>query len=111
MAYIFGLIVVTLFFVVLHYFTELSTRQKGGALLIFLLLVGGAIAYTSYTNEQSEHMRNIELRYTQGETIVCDGVDVNSSNFSFSVGTQTFIGKEGSGHFNRMFRLSECSEK
>jgi hypothetical protein len=107
-AYLFGLIVVAFLLVVLHYFTELDARQKGGAVLVLALLVGGAIAYNNYTNAQSAHVRNIEMRYGQGETIVCDGIEVNASNFSLSIGTQTFIGKEGSGHYNRMFRISEC---
>jgi hypothetical protein len=107
-AYLFGLIVVVLLLVVLHYFTELNARQKGGAVFVLALLVGGAIAYNNYTEAQSAHERDIELRYNQGETVVCDGIEVNASNFSLSIGTQTFIGKEGSGHYNRMFRVSEC---
>jgi hypothetical protein len=107
-AYLFGLIVIALLLVVLHYFTELNAGQKGGTVLALALLIGGAIAYNNYTNAQSAHVRDIELRYNQGETIVCDGVDVNASNFSYSVGTQTFIGKEGSGHYNRMFHANGC---
>lgn len=108
MAYLFGLIVLALLLVVLHYFTELNARQKGGVVLALALLIGGAIAYNNYTNAQSAHVRSIELRYNQGETIVCDGIEVNASTFSYSVGTQTFIGKEKSGHYNRMFHANGC---
>ena len=108
MSYIFGLVVVGLFFVALHYFTELKTAQKGGITLFFVLLVGGAIAFNEMQDAERAHLAAVELKYSQNKTIVCDGIDVNKSTFSFSVGTHTFIGRENTPHYNRMFSSGQC---
>ena len=108
MSYILGLIVVGLFFIALHYFTELNTMQKGGVTLFFILIVGGAIAFNEMQDAEREHMASVELKYSQNKTIVCDGVNVNKSTFSFSVGTHTFIGRKNTKHYNRMFSVDQC---
>jgi len=108
MSYIFGLIVVGLFFVALHYFTELKVAEKMAITLFFILVVGGAIAYNDMADAERTHLAAVELKYAQNKTVKCDGVDVNKSTFSFSVGTHTFIGRENSKHYNRMFSVDQC---
>ncbi len=108
MSYIIGLVVVLLFFVALHYFTELNYMQKGGITLFFIVIVGAAIAYNNMADAEREHMLTVELKYSQNKTIVCEGVDVNRSTFSFSVGTHTFIGRKDTPHYNRMFSVNQC---
>lgn len=108
MSYIVGIIVVALIFTALHYFTELTLKQKVASSVIFLVIVLGAIWYNSNSAAYSAHIRNVEIRYNQGKTLHCEGIDVNSSNFSYSVGTQTFIGKKESPYFDQMIRLERC---
>ena len=108
MAYIYGLIIVALLFSALHYFTELNKSQKLiiGAVLLFIIL--GAIAYNKYNQSQREKMLNIIIKYKQGKTIQCNGVDVNSSMYSLSVGTYTFIGKKNTPYYAEMISAITC---
>ena len=108
MAYIYGLIVVGLLFLAMHYFTELTTKQKSIAALVFITLIMSAVAYNSYKEAQREKMLQIVVAYEQGKTIHCGNRDVNSSNYSLSIGTYTFIGKENTPHYAEMINAFTC---
>ncbi len=108
MGYILGLLVVILFFAAMHYFTELKTSQKVGATLFFVLIIAGAFYYNHYQNTQRKHIIDITLKFEQKKKIVCDGITIDHNNFTESVGTYTFIGKEGSPHAGRMFSFEQC---
>ncbi len=108
MGYILGLLVVILFFAAMHYFTELNIAQKAGATLFFVLIVGGAFYYNRYQNMQREHITDIALKFEQNKKIICDGIEIDQKNFTESVGTYTFIGKENTQHAGRMFSFEQC---
>ncbi len=108
MAYILGVVVVFVFFLVLHYFTELKTSQKITVTAVTLSFILGAIAYNSYTNAQQEKMLSTVIKYKQNKTLKCKGMDVNQSTFTLSIGTYTFIGKEGTPYYPQMISVSEC---
>lgn len=108
MAYILGIVVVALFFMVLHYFTELDHKQKGLVTMIVVAIVGGAIAYNGYMDSQRDRILEIEHKYHQGKTLDCNGIEVTDKSFSYSVGTQTFIGNEGTEHYQTMISALEC---
>ena len=108
MDYLAGLIVAGLLFLSLHYFTELDKPQKIKISLSFLTVVLLAIAYNSYSDYQREKMLQAVLHYKQGKTINCNGQDVNSSTYSLSIGTYTFIGKKGTPHYAEMISAESC---
>ena len=108
MAYLLGLGVVALFFLALHYFTELGFRQKAVVTLVVVAVVGGAVAYNAYSDVQREKIGDVERRYHQGKAIECGGVTVTKETFSYSVGTQTFIGNEGTEHYQQMISAAAC---
>lgn len=108
MAYIFGLVVVALFFLALHYFTELSAKQKAAVTLFVLGIVAAAAGYNAYADAERDRIADVELRYNQGKAVECNGVSVTKEGFSYSVGTQTFIGIEGTEHYGRMISAYEC---
>lgn len=108
MAYIFGLIVVALFFVVLHYFTELKRREKIAVSSVLFAIIFGAIAYNSYADTQREKMLQVVTKFEQGKTIKCMGKDVNATNYDLSVGTYTFIGKEKTSFYGEMISATSC---
>ncbi|MEA2112110.1 MAG: hypothetical protein U9P71_08700 [Campylobacterota bacterium] len=108
MSYILGIVVVGLFFVILHYFTELNHTQKIGVTLFFVLIFGGAIYYNSFQNKTREHITSIALKFQQNKKITCNGIDVNQSDYTTSIGTFTFIGKENTKHAGQMFSFDEC---
>lgn len=108
MAYIIGLIVVALFFLSLHYFTELTKSQKITISLLTFSVIVAAIAYNNYTSSQRESMMQVVTKFEQNKTVHCKGIDVNNTNFTLSIGTYTFIGKKDSPYYGQMVSASEC---
>ena len=108
MAYIAGLIITGLFFLALHYFTELVKSQKLMITAIVLAIILSAVAYNTYSSSQREQMLNAVLKYKQGKAIHCDGNDVNASLYSLSIGTYTFIGKQNTPNYAKMISASSC---
>ncbi|MEA1919240.1 MAG: hypothetical protein U9N52_05320 [Campylobacterota bacterium] len=108
MSYLLGLGAVGIFFLVLHNFTELDHKQKGGATAVLLGLIIGMYVFNLYSDGQRNHVTNIVLEYQQKKTLTCKGIDVNITNFSYSVGTQTFIGRENTPHYGRLISATEC---
>lgn len=108
MSYIYGLVVVALLAYVLHFYTELRTMQKLGVTGAILLVILAAIAYNEYSDTKSRHVYDMETRYRQNKMLTCEGIDLNQSTFSYSEGTRTLIGREGSEHYNRMISLEQC---
>jgi len=107
-AYIYGLIIVALLFASLHYFTELNKTQKLMIGIVLLVIILSAVAYNKYNQAQRNKMLNAIIKYEQGKTITCNGVDVNASIYSLSVGTYTFIGKENTPHYAEMISAASC---
>jgi hypothetical protein len=107
-AYIAGLVVVALFFLALHYFTEITKQQKIVVTLTLLTAIFGAIFYNAHTTQQRENMMKIVTKFNQNRTVHCDGLDVNSSNYTLSVGTFTFIGRENTPYYAQMISASTC---
>lgn len=108
MAYIFGLIVVAFFFLAMHYFTELTKQQKLIASALILAVISFAIFYNSYSDMQRERMLNNVTKFRQNKTLSCNGTDVNMTNFTLSIGTYTFIGKENTPFYGQMISASTC---
>lgn len=108
MAYIAGLVITGLLFLALHYFTELTKSQKVTASSTLLAIILLAIAYNAYSDAQREHMLNVVLKFKQGRTIKCGAQDVNSSLYTLSIGTYTFIGKKNTPHYAEMISASSC---
>ena len=108
MAYILGLIIVIILFVILHYFTELSKKQMLITITIFLSLVLGAIFYNSVQNNKRDAMLNVVTSFKQNKNVTCNGDTINSKLYTLSIGTYTFIGKENTPNYGRMISVSEC---
>lgn len=108
MAYILGLVVVSFFFLAMHYFTELTKVQKLTITVVILVIVLGAIAFNAYSTSQTENMMNAVRKFKQNKTISCDGVEVNSANYTLSIGTYTFIGKQNTPNYTQMISASNC---
>jgi len=108
MAYLFGIGLLALLFVVLHFFTEISLRQKLTTLSILSAFILGAYLFNLNSDNRREHVKSIMLEFTHGKTIVCDKIDVNNSEFSYSSGTQTFLGLKESKMYGRILSLDTC---
>ncbi len=108
MAYIFGIILLVLLFVVLHFFTEISLKQKVGVISILALLILGAYLYNLGNEKRRVHLENVLLDFTHGKSISCQGMDINNSQFSYSSGTQTFLGLKNTEMSGRLISLDTC---
>ena len=108
MAYIAGLVIVGLLFLALHYFTEIENRQKMIIGSVALAIVVSAIVFNNYSSSQRDKMMNAVLKFNQNKTITCEGVDINNSNYTLSIGTYTFIGKKDTPNYAQMISASKC---
>ncbi len=108
MAYFAGLVLSALFFLALHYFTELTKSQKIIVSAVVLTVIVSAIAFNKYSDIQQTKMLLIVTKYNQGKTVQCDGIDVNQTNYTLSIGTYTFIGKQNTPNYAQMISASTC---
>jgi hypothetical protein len=108
MGYVVWFGIVALVFALMHYFTELSGKQKGIISFVLALCVAGAIAYNVQSDRDRAKVSAIELKYQQGETLICRGIELNSSTFGYSVGTQSFVGNRGTKHYQQIINAREC---
>jgi len=108
MAYIFGIILFLILFVVMHFFTEMTLKQKLYATGVFALLILGAYFYNYLSEERRLHLEEVMLKYNNGGSISCSTLDVNNTEFSYSSGTQTFLGKKESKMYGRIISLDSC---
>ncbi|EDZ61209.1 hypothetical protein SMGD1_0337 [Sulfurimonas gotlandica GD1] len=108
MAYIAGLVIVGFFFLALHYFTELTRKEKTMITVVILVLVLSAVAFNAYSNTQRDNMLNVVMKFNQNKTVQCNGIDINNSNYTISIGTYTFIGKENTPNYGQMISASSC---
>ena len=108
MAYLFGLLVIALFFWVIHFYTELDTKQKIGATVAAGSVVMGAIFFNYLQAQKSAHVGKVMRRFDQGKIVECGDISVSNKSFSLSIGTQTFIGLKNSPHGEVMLTASEC---
>lgn len=108
MAYIVGLIVFAFLFIALHYFTELTKSQKTVITAILFVVIAGAILYNRYSDQERENMMQVVTKFRQNKSVTCKDVEVNSSNYTLSIGTFTFIGKENTPVYGQMISASTC---
>ncbi|MBL4730891.1 MAG: hypothetical protein JKY28_05970 [Sulfurimonas sp.] len=108
MAYIYGIILIGLFFAALHYFTDLTHSQKWWVITTVLAIISIAIMFNTYNEQKNEKTRDIVVKFKQGKTINCNEIKVNTQAYTLSVGTYTFIGKENTSNAGQMISLSDC---
>jgi len=108
MAYLVGIVLVLLLFIILHFFTEISLKQKLISVSVFASFVMGAYLFNLNSENRRVHLDNILLEYNNGKTIVCHELNVNKNEFSYSSGTQTFLGIKESKMFGRIISLDAC---
>jgi len=108
MTYILGLVVIGFFFLALHYFTEFDHMQKVYIVIIVLSILSVAVMYNEYNKQENNKMLDSVLKYKQGQTLKCEDKDVNSFNYTLSIGTYTFIGRKNTPNYSEMISASTC---
>lgn len=108
MGYLLWFSIVLIVFIWMHYFTALTWRQKWITLLLLTLIIANAILYNIMKDLESKHIHEMQLKYKNGETLRCNGINVDQKSFTYSVGTQSYIGNQDSRYPNQIFSASEC---
>lgn len=108
MSYLYALTVIGLLYFVMHFFTELSHKQKLGVTGVLMLIVAAAALYNRSVAHDQAYVREMILNFNQHYTLECSGVEVSDREFTLSVGTQSFIGKEGTPHAGEIYSASAC---
>ena len=108
MTYIIGLVLVGIFFLAMRKFTAFDMTQQMSIGTVILSILAVAVMYNEYTAQKNQKLLDVTLKYNQGKTIKCNGKDVNSTNYSLSIGTYTFIGRENTANFEEMISASDC---
>jgi hypothetical protein len=106
--YLYTLIIGAVLISLIHFYTEFSKKQKIIIISVFLSFLSFAYIYNTYQDIQREKMLDIVIKYKQGKTVKCKNYDVNSTNFSLSIGTYTFIGKENTPYYSIMISAYNC---
>jgi len=73
-----------------------------------MIVVFGAIAFNTNSTLNREAMLDVVTQYKQGKSVLCKGIEVNSSNYTLSIGTYTFIGKKNTPYYAEMISASTC---
>ena len=108
MTYISGIIVVIVFFLAMRYFTKFDIYQQISIAVVILSIMAVAVMYNEYTQQENQKILDVALKYKQGKTIRCLGKDVNNTDYSLSIGTYTFIGRDGTQNAQEMISASDC---
>lgn len=108
MTYIYGIIIIGLFFAALNYFTDLTHSQKWWIITIVLSVLSIIIMFNEYNDSNNQKTLDRAMEFNQNKTLTCDGIEVNNTNFTLSTGTYTFIGKENTSNYGKMISVSDC---
>ena len=108
MTYIYGIIIIGLLFAVLHYFTDLNHSQKWWVVTTILAILSVAVMFNTYNEQEAEKTRDVTTKFNQGKTIICNGEEISSKDYTLSVGTYTFIGKDNTSNAGTMISASIC---
>ncbi len=108
MAYVYALVALVLIFALLHYFTELKTKQKVAVVAGLGLAIGAGYLYNRFTAQEQAKILRVTQDFQNGKNLTCKGKDINASNYTLSIGTYTFIGKENTPNNGDMVSASSC---
>lgn len=108
MIYLLWFLISIAVFMWMHYFTALSTKNKGLITLIVTLAMANAALINFMNDKEGELASVAQLKFDNNQTLVCGDVNVSVEYFTYSVGTQSFIGNKGSRYDSKILSASEC---
>jgi len=96
----------------LRFFTNLSKiAQRKIIFIVVSIMILVSLYEFLIVSKEHEDFTLINSFY-QNKSLICHGVEINSTNFNFVTGTMTFVAKkENSQYKNIIFKLSECKAK
>ncbi|MFP4332072.1 MAG: hypothetical protein ACLFQJ_02120 [Campylobacterales bacterium] len=89
---------------------QVSKTDKIKALALFIVLIIAASLYEVQRDSSDKKMFMAIEAFKNGETLNCNGVEVNKKNFNFVSGTNTFLGKNDSNYSMQRYQVKDCIE-
>jgi predicted Na+-dependent transporter len=72
---------------------QLGPKQKGALIALILAIIFIGAGYEYYVSKKTKQKREIILHFTQGGTLTCKGVKVDSKHYNYENGTASFVAK------------------
>lgn len=90
----------------------LSKKSKAVVLVLIVAIFGAAFYYTQATQNTQNTSLELLRAYEQGKSLKCGEYEVNSSNFGFEYGTQSFVAKRGAKNYEGVILdIKKCEIK
>lgn len=109
-------VIISLLFVIFAIFIlfliikdKFNTRNKIIAIIFFIFIILIICIYTYRTNKINENEFDLINAFNRKENLKCDGVIVNSDNFTFSNGTLSFVGNKNTSVYGKILSIKQCS--
>lgn len=108
------ILVISIFIGSLLYFylrDKLNNRNKiilGILLLIVVILI---CIYNYFEDDESKEYNLIITTFERGDDIQCGDITINNKSFTFTNGTLSFMGKEGTKYYYESISIDNCSIK
>jgi len=99
-----------IFFAILSVDKErLNSRQKGVVIAFVLVIFIVGFVYEKMISKNSESKREMVLHFSQGGSLTCKGIQVDSKRFNYENGTASFVAKEAFPQIQgTIISLSDC---
>ncbi len=108
MRYLYAVGLLAALYLVLHYFTELSHRQKSAIVAGLLLFIAAAAIYDVRKAEHDAKVRETVLKFQRHQLLHCGDLIVSDDEYTYSDGTQSFIANAGTPQAGIIVSASEC---
>lgn len=108
------ILVISIFIGSLFYFYFRDKLNKQNKLLLGILLIIAIVLiciYNYFIDNESKNYNNIITTFERGDDIQCGDITINNKSFTFTNGTLSFMGKEGTKYYYESISIDNCSIK
>lgn len=107
-------LVLILFILIIFALSENLISKKNKFLItgLIVLIFGAVYFFAQYDKSVQNSANELLSTFEQGKSLVCDNIEVNSTNFAFEYGTQSFIPKrENKANAGVIISIKKCQIK
>ena len=110
MPYLYIVLAIVVLFILMHKFTELQMNQKIVITVVMAALIAAFYIFEQSSKKSSKQMHALRFAFEQGETLICDGKEVNNKLYNYA--SRSLIGKKGTKAFGSAnILLSHCKKR
>lgn len=107
-------LVLILFILIIFALSENVISKKNKFLItgLIMLIFGAVYFFAQYDKSVQSSTNEILTAYEQGRALECESLEVNSTNFAFEYGTQSFVAKrENKQNAGVIISIKKCQIK